>query len=65
MQSTRKWRHSRGSSSQGLLIWAVVIGLLGMAVKSVFFPGVKGITRTELTSRFGDPLARTVIPKPR
>lgn len=65
MKASHRRRHTRGDSTQGLLIWAVVLGLLGMAIKSVFFPGVKGISRTELISRFGAPLARTAIPKPR
>ena len=65
MQTSPKPGHQRGSSSQGILIWVVVLGLLGMAIKSAFFPSVKGISSAELTSRFGEPLARTAIPKPR
>ena len=56
--------HQRGSA-QGSLIWIVVILLVGMIVKSEFFPSIEGSSTDQLISRFGQPISKNAMPRPR
>jgi hypothetical protein len=52
--------------SQGGLIWFVVIACFGLLIKSEFFPGIsKGANVDDLLYKFGQPVSKTAIPRPR
>jgi len=61
-----KIRHSDAGFSQGGLIWLAVIICFGMIVKNEFFSGgiSAGTSIDELLYQYGQPAAKSVVPRP-
>lgn len=56
---------SEAGFSQGTLIWMAVIACCGMVIKSEFFPGIsKGASMEDILYKFGEPVSKTVVPRP-
>lgn len=64
MFNTKQAVNSIRGSAQGKLLWGIVGIATFFAVKSMFFPSIKGQSDIELTSRFGEPVSKRVIPRP-
>ena len=66
MKNAVSSKASQQGSTQGTMIWLVVLAAFGMMIKSEFFPGISvGSAASNLPLKFGQPIAKTTIPRPR
>ena len=56
----------QGSSTLGTLIWLAVIVSIGLIIKGEVFPSISvGDSAGGLSGKFGQPISKTAIPRPR